>query len=65
MTKQELEKQNAELLQALIDLGQWAVGNRGNKIGMPYQFKEVKQAVDLIAKIRNKSSWQEWNNELS
>lgn len=42
---------STDLKKALANLLEWAVGNRGSKSGNPYMFPEVKNALEVLAKI--------------
>jgi hypothetical protein len=46
-----------ELKQLLMDLLEWAKGNRGSKTINPYAVPEVKQALKVLAKIQGITKW--------
>lgn len=48
-----------EVQLTLMNLLDWAIGNRGNKEDNPYSVPEVKAALALLAKAQMRNGWQE------
>ena len=42
---------------ALMNLCDWAIGNRGNKECNPYSYPEVKEALDVLAALQGREGW--------
>ena len=48
---------DADIEAALQDLLEWVKGNRGNRVGNPYCFEEVRRALKALAAKQGITDW--------
>ena len=43
---------------ALMNLCDWAIGNRGSTDNNPYSYPEVKEALTVLAALQGREGWE-------